>query len=471
MWTATVVSAVAVYWFVWVMGSRSTGSCRTARLRLRSAIFDRSPFHIASFHLLLPFRKSRLTKRQRLTFLRPILSSLVEKGEQKLSFTDREFVLVEALLGIQGRGCAASPMQLQALTFFDLTSMWYANGSIVFAVSISLVAPALMAVGEAEQGLAYWLRWKVALCLVVLAIPAAVSVSVISSGRADPLRSSDLWLSCWKKASRFWLLGFRVVSLSIFYFLLWQVLLLDGVFAFYFYTQWTFLLVIIYFLIASVISAYGCWMYGKCATENDEANAFLKEDVVVDIPVTLNATNRNKNASKSRSNYEHGYCQQKAGFWGYLMLANHVDSNLISETAHLNCSTDLLNHSRYTSSLEDLKSADVIIEAIVESEDSRDQYTKERLDSVIDQYTKRLDSVTTESESEDDGLDMGDDDDVEEHENEPEAIRKEPTIEKPAPVSAPPKDAERQLSKKELKKKEMAEQDALLYEMGIANFN
>ncbi|XP_042455942.1 uncharacterized protein LOC122040622 [Zingiber officinale] len=181
-----------------------------------------------------------------------------------------------------------------------------------------------MAVGEAEQGLAYWLRWKVALCLVVLAIPAAVSVSVFSSGRADPLRSSDLWLLCWKKASRFWLLGFRVVSLSIFYFLLWQVLLLDGVFAFYFYTQWTFLLVIIYFLIASVISAYGCWMYGKCATENDEANAFLKEDVVVDIPVTLNATNRNKNASKSRSNYEHGYCQQKAGFWGYLMLANHV---------------------------------------------------------------------------------------------------------------------------------------------------
>ncbi|XP_042415357.1 uncharacterized protein LOC122004557 [Zingiber officinale] len=200
----------------------------------------------------------------------------------------------------------------------------HANGSIVSAVSISLVAPALMAVGEAEQGLAYWLRWKVALCLVVLAIPAAVSVSVISSGRADPLRSSDLWLSCWKKACRFWLLGFRVVSLSIFYFLLWQVLLLDGVFAFYFYTQWTFLLVIIYFLIASVISAYGCWMYGKCATENDEANAFLKEDVVVDIPVTLNATNRNKNASKSRSNYEHGYCQQKAGFWGYLMLANHV---------------------------------------------------------------------------------------------------------------------------------------------------
>ncbi|KAG6500942.1 hypothetical protein ZIOFF_040804 [Zingiber officinale] len=50
-----------------------------------------------------------------------------------------------------------------------------------------------------------------------------------------------------------------------------------------------------------------------------------------------------------------------------------------------------------------------------------------------------------------------------------EAVRKEPTIEKPTPVSAPPKDVERQLSKKELKKKEMAELDALLHEMGIAN--
>ncbi|KAG6492118.1 hypothetical protein ZIOFF_047068 [Zingiber officinale] len=36
-------------------------------------------------------------------------------------------------------------------------------------------------------------------------------------------------------------------------------------------------------------------------------------------------------------------------------------------------------------------------------------------------------------------------------------------------LHAPPKDAERQLSKKELKKKEMAELDVLLHEMGIAN--
>ncbi|KAG6466271.1 nucleolar protein dao-5-like [Zingiber officinale] len=78
-------------------------------------------------------------------------------------------------------------------------------------------------------------------------------------------------------------------------------------------------------------------------------------------------------------------------------------------------------------------------------------------------------TIEEESESEDDGLDIGDDD-VEEPENEPEeTVAKEPTIEKVAPVPVPPKDAERQLSKKELKKKEMAELDALLHELGIEN--
>ncbi|EHA8588410.1 putative plastid-lipid-associated protein 12, chloroplastic [Cocos nucifera] len=44
--------------------------------------------------------------------LRPISSSLRE-GELQLSFTEPETVLLEALLGIQGRGRAASPQQLQ----------------------------------------------------------------------------------------------------------------------------------------------------------------------------------------------------------------------------------------------------------------------------------------------------------------------------------------------------------------------
>ncbi|OAY83119.1 putative plastid-lipid-associated protein 12, chloroplastic [Ananas comosus] len=51
----------------------------------------------------------------------PISSSLTERAQQQqqeeeISFTDPEAALVEALLGIQGRGRAASPQQLQALS-------------------------------------------------------------------------------------------------------------------------------------------------------------------------------------------------------------------------------------------------------------------------------------------------------------------------------------------------------------------
>ena len=67
-----------------------------------------------------------------------------------------------------------------------------------------------------------------------------------------------------------------------------------------------------------------------------------------------------------------------------------------------------------------------------------------------------------ESESEEDVLDEGDDDDdlEEEHETQvhPEA---EPEVKKAPEVPAPPKEAERQLSKKERKQKEQAEFEAL----------
>ncbi|WOL05973.1 putative plastid-lipid-associated protein 12, chloroplastic [Canna indica] len=72
---------------------------------------------------LIHSRNSKQERRRgcrRPTSFRPVSSSLVEQGG-KISFTDPEAALVEALVGIQGRGRAASPRQLQAL-FFSPTS-------------------------------------------------------------------------------------------------------------------------------------------------------------------------------------------------------------------------------------------------------------------------------------------------------------------------------------------------------------
>ncbi|KAK8595730.1 hypothetical protein V6N12_064241 [Hibiscus sabdariffa] len=73
-----------------------------------------------------------------------------------------------------------------------------------------------------------------------------------------------------------------------------------------------------------------------------------------------------------------------------------------------------------------------------------------------------------DSESEEDILDEGDD--VEEElDHEPEIqVHPEPVQEKAPEVPAPPKEAERQLSKKERKKKELAELEALLADFGVA---
>ena len=67
-----------------------------------------------------------------------------------------------------------------------------------------------------------------------------------------------------------------------------------------------------------------------------------------------------------------------------------------------------------------------------------------------------------EGQSEEDILDKGDDDAEEEHDHELEVpVNPEPVVKKPAYVPAPPKEAEKQLSKKERKKKELAELEAL----------
>nr|DAD44761.1 TPA_asm: hypothetical protein HUJ06_002991 [Nelumbo nucifera] len=80
--------------------------------------------------------------------------------------------------------------------------------------------------------------------------------------------------------------------------------------------------------------------------------------------------------------------------------------------------------------------------------------------------------ILQESESEEDGIDLGDDDVEEEHEeehdHEPEvSVQAETVVKKPSQASVAPKEAERQLSKKELKKKGLEELDALLAELGI----
>ncbi|XP_009410383.3 probable plastid-lipid-associated protein 12, chloroplastic [Musa acuminata AAA Group] len=88
------------------------GGAAAARLALLTPPFSgRSTLlQTSTCGVLMP--RVQKPRRRRRTSLRPISSSLVEEGQQ-LCFSDPEAALVEALLGIQGRGRAASSRQLQ----------------------------------------------------------------------------------------------------------------------------------------------------------------------------------------------------------------------------------------------------------------------------------------------------------------------------------------------------------------------
>ncbi|KAL0927359.1 hypothetical protein M5K25_001523 [Dendrobium thyrsiflorum] len=163
--------------------------------------------------------------------------------------------------------------------------------------------------------------WQLPLCAFIAVGPAAVAVTVIYRTGKRPPRVVELWTPSWRKISPFWLLGYRGLVFLIMSWLLIQTVLIDGAFSFFFYTQWTFTLVIIYFLIGTVISAHGCWIYSRTLiTESEEANGFLKGDLV-----NSNALNLTLRADKEREdarlpNRREGQLHEKrAGFWGYVM--------------------------------------------------------------------------------------------------------------------------------------------------------
>ncbi|KAG0501622.1 hypothetical protein HPP92_001694 [Vanilla planifolia] len=117
--------------------------------------------------------------------------------------------------------------------------------------------------GEEGQSLAYWLRWQVLVCALIAALPAAAAVWLIKKKERQNLRAMNLWVPYWRNVSPFWLLAYRGIVFLLMAWLLVMLVLIEGVSVFYFYTQWTFALVLIYFLLGTMESARGCWIYSR----------------------------------------------------------------------------------------------------------------------------------------------------------------------------------------------------------------
>ncbi|XP_077218230.1 protein rolling protein isoform X2 [Tasmannia lanceolata] len=170
-----------------------------------------------------------------------------------------------------------------------------------------------------DEGLGYWLRWQVPVCALFFLLPAIVAIILIFKVKRAPLNAIDLWIPCWRRLHPVWLLVYRAFVFFLMSWMLLQLIADHGAFAFYFYTQWTFTLVVVYFALGTVISAHGCWMYSKYPFENAETGELLNTDLDESTTTITYNTNKISSTIKLQSHHEKEEIERRAGFWGYMM--------------------------------------------------------------------------------------------------------------------------------------------------------
>ncbi|GAB2223729.1 hypothetical protein Droror1_Dr00004469 [Drosera rotundifolia] len=180
----------------------------------------------------------------------------------------------------------------------------------------------------------YWLNWRVLVCTTWLLISMVFASFLISRYEGSRRRSSDddddrpgreckekgpgvlyedeAWRPCLKGMHPVWLLGFRVGSFFVLLVLLTVNAIVDGGSIFYYYTQWTFTLVTIYFGLGSVLSIYGCYAHrNKVVGERADIE-------LVDSRQHSLANGRGSNAAKDGLKLNQLHQDRRiAGFWGY----------------------------------------------------------------------------------------------------------------------------------------------------------
>ncbi|CAA6668939.1 unnamed protein product [Spirodela intermedia] len=178
-----------------------------------------------------------------------------------------------------------------------------------------------MGEGGGEEG--DWLRWQVPVCGLIFLIPAAVAGAIAYRTRRNRPRATALWVPCWRGLPPAWLLGFRVVVFVAMSFVLSRIVLGSVFSAFYFYTQWTFSLVIFYFALGAVISAHGCWISSKRASSMSEERTGCLESYM-DLEgdkseAHIQVTDTTSRTIESPSSLDFEENREKAGFWGCAM--------------------------------------------------------------------------------------------------------------------------------------------------------
>lgn len=178
----------------------------------------------------------------------------------------------------------------------------------------------------------YWLSWSFFLCtlwVLLLMVFASFLISKYEKPRnlesedrenqeelAGILYEDEVWKPCLKGVHPVWLLAYRILAFLVLMILLGVNVAVDGGSIFYFYTQWTFTTITIYFGIGSLLSLYGCYHYhiNDCSNRITNDGFDTEQGTHVD-PTSVEIPNAS-NVTKLRPNPESSI-RKISGFWGY----------------------------------------------------------------------------------------------------------------------------------------------------------
>lgn len=184
--------------------------------------------------------------------------------------------------------------------------------------------------------LSYWLNWRVLLCAVWILTSMIFASYLIwkYEGSAHSKRNKgkaqeelpqlfcddDAWKTCLRELHPIWLLAYRVMSFSVFL----VILVFDGVkhgsSVLFFYTQWTFTLVTIFFGFGAALSIYGCYMRYKIGqrfhvyhVDDQEPGSYLS---LASWEPDSSTTSAGQNTGLDEENC--GHAGAGTGIWGFL---------------------------------------------------------------------------------------------------------------------------------------------------------
>ncbi|KAE9454624.1 hypothetical protein C3L33_13475, partial [Rhododendron williamsianum] len=165
---------------------------------------------------------------------------------------------------------------------------------------------------------------------------------------AGILYKDETWRTSLKVIRPAWLLAYRVTAFIVLLSLLILNVVLDGGGIFYYYTQWTFSLVTLYFGLASLFSIHGCRQCcheaGGARVDQVALDAERGTYVALSLEENANKPSMSKSLHPGLNSHEEYLAQKTAGIWGYIFqIIYQMDATFHSLNAVLLLGDVILN--------------------------------------------------------------------------------------------------------------------------------